>query len=143
MGLLSREWANQGNSIARKLIAAVVLLVSAAFAQTTGKITGAVTDEHNAAVVGAQITITDNATGRAVGARTDAAGAYTSGDLAASEYTVKVEAKGLRSARAIVTVQERATSTANFKLETPTVVVDVEQPGIERTVSAKIGRAHV
>jgi len=136
MGLLSREWANQGNSIARKLIAAVVLLVSAAFAQTTGKITGAVTDEHNAAVVGAQITITDNATGRAVGARTDAAGAYTSGDLAASEYTVKVEAKGLRSARAIVTVQERATSTANFKLETPTVVVDVEQPGIERRVSA-------
>lgn len=136
MGLPSRAWANHGNSIAMKLIAVAILLASAAFAQTTGRISGTVTDEHNAAVVGAQVTITDNATGRAVGLRTDANGIYTSGDLAASEYIVKVEAKGLRSARAVVTVQERATSTANFKLETPTVVVNVEQPGIERTVSA-------
>jgi len=135
MGLLSRAWTNQCNSIARKLIAAAILLASAALAQTTGKISGTVTDANNTAVVGAQVTITDNATGRAVGLRTDANGLYTSGDLAASEYSVKVEAKGLRSARAIVTVQERATSTANFKLETPTVVVNVDQPGIERTVS--------
>jgi Carboxypeptidase regulatory-like domain len=135
MGLLSQALINHGRAIS-KLLAAGLLLASLAFAQTTGKISGTVTDEHNAAVSGAQVTITDNATGRATGVRTNAAGVYTSGDLAASEYIVKVEARGLRSARATVTVQERAISTADFKLAAPTVIVNVEQPGIERTVGS-------
>ena len=132
MGLVSRAVGNRGRSFCRILPAVIwMALASAAAAQTTGTIEGSVTDARGAAVTGAQITITDRSTGRETGVRTSAEGKYAAGDLPASEYDLKVESRGFRTAKAIVTVQEGATSTLNFKLEPPTVVVNVQQPGAE------------
>ena len=134
MGLVSRAVGNWGRSVCRSLPAVIGLFLSSlAVAQTTGTIQGTVTDARGVAVSGAQIRITDRSTGRETGIRSAADGKYNSGELAASEFEVKVESRGFRTAKAIVTVQEGATSTLNFKLEPPTVVVNVQQPGVEAT----------
>ncbi len=84
---------------------------------STGSIQGTITDPTGAAVTGAKVTITNKGTGHAVTTATTSSGAYTSGALIPSAYTVRVESKGFKTLEAAITVQVGVTSAGNFKLE--------------------------
>jgi len=99
----------------------MVLAVSTCgLAQTTvseGSIQGSVTDPSDALVRGAQVTITDKATGQVIKTTTSSAGTYSSGALLPGRYTLRVEAKGFKSVEVPVTVQVAVTSAGNVKFE--------------------------
>jgi hypothetical protein len=70
----------------RLTVLAIVVLASwtAIYAQTTvsaGNILGMVTDPSGAVMPGAQVTVTNKATGQVISTTTSSAGAYTSGSL--------------------------------------------------------------
>ncbi len=119
------------------IIIILPLFLRPALAQTTGNIAGKVTDTKDAAVSGARVTITDKATGRAIGVSTASSGTYVSGELAAGDYMVRVEAKNLKTAEASVTVSAHASSSANFKLEPPAVLPNIESSGVERVLAGE------
>ena len=100
------------------------------WAQTTiysGSIQGTISDTSGAVVPGVQITITSQATGRAINLVSSSAGTYASGTLIPGEYTVRVEAKGFKIVTLHETVQVGVTSGGNVTLEVgPTVY----SPGI-------------
>ena len=74
---------------------AAMLLLSSAFAQTvTGSITGVVTDQSGAVILGANITAENSATSVKTSAKTNASGVYTIRFLPIGTYTVTVEANG-------------------------------------------------
>ena len=101
-------------------LAAMILLVSSGFAQTTistGSIVGTVTDPSGAVVGGAKVTITDKATGSMVTVATTSTGTYASGALSPSKYDVRVEAKGFKTSEFLVEVLVNTTATGNIKLD--------------------------
>ena len=61
---------------------------------STGGIVGTVTDQSGAVVPGANVSITNKATGRQLNLTTNSAGLYNSGPLTPGDYTVRVEAPG-------------------------------------------------
>jgi hypothetical protein len=76
----------------------IVLGVASAIGQTvTGAITGQVTDQSGAVVVGAEVIATNTATGVKTAAKTNASGVYTIRFLAIGTYTVTVNANGFAS----------------------------------------------
>jgi len=76
-----------------------LLLATSALGQSTfGTITGTVTDPSGAVVPGAQITITDQATGVAYHAKTGPDGVYALPDVPVGTYNARVESKGFKSA---------------------------------------------
>ena len=83
----------------------------------TGAIRGSVTDPHDAAVVGAKVTITNKATAAVVRVVTSSTGMYSSGPLLPDIYEVRVEARGFRTAVASVTVQLSVISSADAKMQ--------------------------
>src|SRR5271156_5299744 len=102
-------------------ISTFVLLCSAVVgAQTTistGSIQGIIADSTGAAIAGANVTITDKASGQVISATTTSAGTYTSGALVPTEYLVRVEAKGFKALNATVAVEVGVTAPGNFKLQ--------------------------
>jgi len=72
------------------------LLLPAAWAQYGSSIEGVITDQTGAAVNGAKVTATNNATGVAREAATDAAGLYRIGGLPPGTYNVVTEAATFR-----------------------------------------------
>jgi len=62
-----------------------------------GAIVGNVTDSSGAVIPGAQITVTNQGTGIAVKATTDAAGTYTVPDLLAGTYQVSAAKEGFKT----------------------------------------------
>src|SRR5439155_21506810 len=77
------------------------------FAQTTvgtGSIVGTVSDPSGAVVIGAEITITNVATGQVVKLTTNSSGSFNSGALLPGNYKTQVSAKGFRSAEVPVNV---------------------------------------
>ena len=81
------------------LIGVALLLVSAPLthAQTTAQLTGIVEDNSNAVIPGAQVTLTDQATGITRVIQTNRQGLYAFPALVPGTYTVKVEAKSFQS----------------------------------------------
>ncbi len=74
---------------------AASLLAPATFGQTvTGSITGVVTDQSGAVVVGANVTAENSATSVKTSAQTNASGVYTIRFLAIGTYTLTIEANG-------------------------------------------------
>src|SRR5215467_14730727 len=76
-------------------LAILLLLLPAAWAQSslsTGSIQGTVTDPHDAVVPGANVTITNKATGQSIKATTSGSGTFSSGALQPATYEVRVEA---------------------------------------------------
>jgi len=107
------------------LLAALFVLALApmVFAQTpptTGGIQGTVTDPSGAVVSGAEVTITNKDTGKALKTTSNASGAYTSGELAPGNYIVRVESKGFKPAELTLVVQAGAASAGSFRLDLPT-----------------------
>ncbi len=82
-----------------KLLLAFALLAVYAFAQRDlGTITGTVTDPKGGVIIGAKITITENATGLTYETTTGSTGDYVRPALKSGTYTVTAEAPGFRRA---------------------------------------------
>jgi Carboxypeptidase regulatory-like domain/TonB-dependent Receptor Plug Domain len=100
--------------------AAFFVFVSPSSAQTssTGALTGTVSDPSGGVVVGATVTVTNNATGQARTATTDSSGVYTIGLLTPGNYKVTVSAAGFKGVEVpSVTVNVTETPVLNEKLE--------------------------
>ncbi|HEV2401578.1 MAG TPA: carboxypeptidase-like regulatory domain-containing protein [Candidatus Sulfotelmatobacter sp.] len=117
------------------------LQVLAQSTTATGSIQGTVTDQTGAVVAGAKITITNKGTTAAVHVRSSSAGMYTSGPTLPGDYSVRIEAKGFKTADLPVTIQLGVVSRGSVKLqsgpesEVVTVqgaeVVNTQQPTVQ------------
>jgi hypothetical protein len=113
----------------------IASLSFSALAQTTvsqGSIQGTVTDQSNAVVPDASVTIASRTTGQTVTVKTSSAGAYNSGGLPVGDYQVRVRAKGFETTQIGITVQIGVTSSGNVKLEigAETTTIDVQSSAI-------------
>ena len=118
--------------------AALLLLAGTpeSHAQTSvsaGTILGSVTDPSGAVVSGAKVTITNQATSRAIVTSTNSAGTYNSGSLIPGNYRVRIEAKGFRTVELPVTVQVSATAPGNVRLQVgkESEVVEVQASSVQ------------
>lgn len=84
---------------------------------STGSIQGTVTDPSGAAVSGARVTITDQATGKSESLTTNSSGTYNSGPLTPGTYKVAATGSGFRTTTGVVTVFVGNSATFNTKLE--------------------------
>jgi Carboxypeptidase regulatory-like domain len=122
----------------RVLGCAILLSTLAMLGQSTvgtGAIRGSVTDPADAAVVGAKVTITGKATGGLVQVVTSSTGLYSSGPLLPGNYTVRVEAKGFKTAQFAVTTRVAELSGADVKLQAGKETEVVEMPGVQPEVN--------
>src|SRR5580698_1457789 len=139
---MSSSCSLQKKSCVSRLFTITVLAVTllslfsaAAWSQTTvsqGSIQGTVTDQTNAVVPDAVITITSHTTGQTVTVKTSSAGAYSSGGLPVGDYQLRVQAKGFKTAQLAMTVEISVTTSGNIKLEIgqETTVIDVQTNAI-------------
>src|SRR5579884_1290123 len=128
---------------------AVALLMAAAcgltYAQSgyEGQIRGTVTDPAGAAVPGATVRLTNNATGIAVNATTDMQGLYTFNGVRPATYTLLVSAAGFtpfESKDIVLAVSQQAVINARLQLQTVTSSVEVKESApLLDTGSAAIG----
>jgi hypothetical protein len=123
-------------------------LVCAQTTISTGSIQGIIADSTGAAIAGANVTITDKATGQVITTTTTSAGTYTSGALIPAEYLLKVEAKGFKTLNATVAVEVGVTAPGNFKLqignasetvevEADTLQVNTEQATVQGVINTE------
>jgi hypothetical protein len=80
-------------------VALVCVLTVTGKAQTSGEITGLVTDSSGAAVVGANVTVTNKATGAMRKITTNGEGLYTFPSLLPGIYELKIEQSGFKTAQ--------------------------------------------
>jgi hypothetical protein len=131
-------------SVKRWLFLGVSLLLACAFSpmrlsaqtQTTGAVSGTVTDPTGAIVPNATVTLTSNTKGTVYTAKTNASGIYEFDLLEPSSYTVKVSDTGFQTARQVVNVNLGQTATLNFKLAVATAsqtVTVTEAPPLLQT----------
>jgi hypothetical protein len=80
-------------------VALLCILAAAGKAQTSGEITGLVSDSSGAAVAGATVTTTNRATGAARVITTNSEGLYTFPSLPPGVYELKVERSGFKTAQ--------------------------------------------
>lgn len=121
------------------LLAMLALLSSAAFAQTTvatGSIVGTVTDATGAVVAGAKVTIVGS-TGQTIKTTTGGQGGYSSGSLVPGAYTVRVEAKGFKTAQLPLDVRVSNSANGSVKLEIGQESIVVEVQGTEIQVNTE------
>ncbi len=117
------------------LLTTLLLLSSAAFAQTTvatGSIVGTVTDATGAVLAGAKVTIVGS-TGQTIKLTTNGQGGYSTGSLIPGVYTVRIEAKGFKTAQLPLDVKVDNTANGSVKLEIgqESTVVDVQASDIQ------------
>ena len=117
------------------LVVALLLASAPARAQvsqSTGSITGTITDPQGSAVPGAKVTISNKDTGINENTETSSAGFFTVGALAPGSYTVKVEAPNFKTTTSTVVVQVGQIATFNAKLElgSSNTIVEVTGTGI-------------
>jgi len=133
---------------------ALLTLLSGArcfFAQTTvgtGSIVGTVSDPSGARVGGADVTITNLATGQIIHIATNSSGTFNSGPLIPGDYKTRVSTEGFRSAEAAVTVLVGNTATVNVNLQlgnekevvevqSSTLRVNTEQATVQGVLNAE------
>lgn len=111
------------------LLAALLLVSSMLFAQATATATleGTVVDKSQAVVGGAEVSLTNKATGEVRTTKSNAAGEYRFELIPAGTYTIKTTAQGFSAALAKdVEVQIGRTTTQNFTLAPGAVSETVE-----------------
>jgi hypothetical protein len=120
------------------LLAIAVVTASSAtlLAQTTistGSIQGTVTDQSNAGVGGAKVTIKQQSTGRVITTTTTPSGTYASGALTPGDYVVRVEIPGFKTTETKLIIEVGVTATGDLKLEIGEVsqVVEVQGAAVE------------
>ena len=114
----------------------LLLLSPSLFAQTTvasGSIVGTITDPSNAVVTGAEVAITNTATGQVIRITTNSAGTYNSGALIPGDYILQVTAKGFRTIRMPITVLLGITASRSVRLLVGTgdQVLEVTSPALQ------------
>jgi len=93
--------------------------------QTTGRIAGTVKDQNGSRIVGAAVTVTNQANGEERSASTDAAGSYAFAFLAPAVYRLRIEANGFSHFKAeMVTVSITETTSVDAVLTVAGIVVD-------------------
>src|ERR1044071_3188531 len=94
---------NSVQSLSRKIFRTILILISAAALvaaqQARGTLRGLITDELGAAIVGANVTLTD-ATGVQKKTTTTGEGVYTFAGLAPGKYSVQAVAPGFATSEA-------------------------------------------
>jgi len=120
--------------LALAVVSALVFTVGA-FAQTTvatGSIVGLVTDATGAVIAGAKVTIT-GATGQTIKTNTTGQGGYSSGSLVPGSYSVRIEAKGFKTAQLTLDVRVDNTANGSVKLEIgqESTVVEVQASEVQ------------
>lgn len=101
------------------ILSSLVNVGSRLMAQTTvgtGSIVGTVSDPSSAVISGAEIRITNIATGQVVRIATNSSGSFNSGALIPADYIALVSAKGFASVEILVTVLVGNTATVNVTL---------------------------
>ena len=83
----------------------------------TAALRGRVSDQAGAALSGATVTITKRANGRAVQIETSSDGMYSAGFLEPGDYSVRVEAKGLKTVEFSIVAPVGVVSAGNVQLE--------------------------
>lgn len=112
--------------------------------QTTGRISGSVKDEQGAVIPGAEITVTNKATGDARKVTSDADGNYFVPLLSSGTYTVSVTATGFKT-YVSDDVKVTITETTNINPVLPTgglseTVTVSSDPPVVQTEGAQLGR---
>ena len=131
----------------------IVLLLAPVtlFAQTTrGSLSGVVGDSNGAAIIGANVTVKNIATGEEVQAKTDAQGVFTAASLAPGKYTVTVEAAGFKRTEITeVVIEVSQPAKVDVALEVGAVteqvtvtagaqeVINTTSPVLSKTITAK------
>ncbi len=113
----------------RKLTILLIFLLLSSFVfaqtQTTGRIAGTVKDQNDALIVGANVTVTNQANGEERTATTDASGNFAFAFLAPDVYRVRIEAKGFNIFNAeTIAVSLTETTSLNAVLTVSGIVVD-------------------
>ncbi len=119
MNLNSRTPGKRSGLLAWVFFGANLLLSTMLMAQSTpgtAGVRGIVVDQSSAAVSGATVKIWNKATGAVVQVATSD-GIYSSGPLLPGDYTVRVEAKGFKTAEAGVVARVAVVSGVDFKLQ--------------------------
>ncbi len=97
---------------------ALALTGPRALAQTSGDITGLVTDSSGAAVVGATVSVVSQATGAVRRATTNSEGIYSFPSLLPGDYELRVEQQGFKTAlRSNIQLQVQQTARIDITLE--------------------------
>jgi outer membrane receptor protein involved in Fe transport len=100
------------------------------FAQTSGEITGTVTDTSGAVIEGANVTIQNTATGQVRQVQTNQSGTYDVPFLVPGTYNIRVERQGFKTAtRSDILLQVGAVARADFNIEVGVVTESVEVSG--------------
>jgi hypothetical protein len=110
---------------------------------STGTVAGSVTDQQNAVVVGATVTLTDSATNSSRNATTNASGRYIFVDVAPGSYRIAVSKQGFSTAKTEnlqVSVGAALTLDMTLQVGGSNVVVEVQTTGSElQTMNATVG----
>ena len=94
-----------------------------------GRIEGKITDPKGAAIPGATVTVTNQATNQEFTAVTDAQGRYKVEGLPAGSYSVRVSVKGFNDGRTRnVKVEDDEVATVDMRLEIAPVEAQVKVP---------------
>jgi hypothetical protein len=125
------------------LVVSICLLAAArlGFAQSdTARLQGTITDQGDAAVVGATITVKDSGTGRVATVVSNETGFYTVSALPPGHYRIEVEQKGFKKAVRELDLQIAQIGEADFKLDvgavTESITVEAGSPVINPADSA-------
>jgi hypothetical protein len=123
------------------VLAVLVFGWSFAFAQSdAARIVGTVTDVSGASVQGANVTVTNQATGRVVTVTTGSTGNFQVGALSPGRYHVQAKQSGFAAATADVTLVLSQVQEMNFKLRPgsvdTTVSVSGEVPLVDTSTSS-------
>ncbi|HKW17117.1 MAG TPA: carboxypeptidase-like regulatory domain-containing protein [Terriglobales bacterium] len=127
------------------LLSLVVLISNTAWSQATntGTVVGVVTDQSNAVVPSANITLADPSTGTSQTATTNDNGRYVFVNVQPGTYTLQIAKEGFATTKisqVSVEVQQTTTMNAALRVGGSSVVVEVTGGAIElQTLNATIG----
>ncbi len=112
--------------VALGFVLSVLLTLTARAQLTVGHITGTITDESGAVVVGARVTLTNSRTGVETRTLSTSTGSYTFEQVDPGTYSLRVEAKGFTTAITNnMVVHVTQTVTQNYKLTVGNVTTQV------------------
>ena len=106
-------------SVPAAILGAVLALAISVFSQntiSTGAIQGTVTDPSGALVSGANVSLTNMATGQIASVNTNSGGAYTFAFLKPGDFVVTIEAKDFKTTRLSLMVKVDQTANGSAKL---------------------------
>ena len=120
-----------------RLVALGVISALTAFGQqSTGAISGTVSDQQGAVIPGAQVEVMNTSTNAAFSTTTNESGRYVAPGLAVGEYEISAESAGFkRAVRSGVTLQVNQNAEINLTLEVGQVTEVVEVVGEAPLVS--------